>query len=114
MEGKIKVIMCPCDRAPYVTNITPTLKNMQKIVGGYIETVTVMHDAVVVCNEEGRIQGLPDNHSIFLENFVGDAFICGCHGENLDSLEGLSKDLLLQWCKGRWNRLEQTQTESAT
>lgn len=113
MEGKITVIMCPCDRAPYVTNITPTLKNMQKIVGGYIETVKVMHDAVIVCNEEGRIKGLADNHSIFLDHFVGDVFICGCHGDNLDSLEGSSKDLLLKICKESWKEWEQKQTQSA-
>lgn len=50
---KIKVIIKQPGRAPYVTNISNTLENLQKTVDGYIETVTLCSDLVIICNEEG-------------------------------------------------------------
>ena len=47
--------------APELIDIDNTLKALQAEVGGYIETVTITSDAVIICNEEGRILGLPYN-----------------------------------------------------
>lgn len=41
--------------------IVDTLEAMQSIVGGYIEVVGLSEENVIVCNEEGRILGLPAN-----------------------------------------------------
>ena len=49
---KLKVIICPAEREPYVTNVSDTLEALQKAVGGYIEAVTVLEGVVVLCNEE--------------------------------------------------------------
>lgn len=38
-----------------------TLEYMQKVVGGYIEIVPLQDGRLLVCNEEGKIQGLPEN-----------------------------------------------------
>lgn len=79
--SKIRVVMCPCDgRPPYVTNISDSLQNMQRIVHGYIEPVTLPRMMsgtvpVLVVNEEGLIKGLPVNRC-FMTHIVGDAFIC--------------------------------------
>ena len=45
---------------PEVIDIDNTLEALQAEVGGYIEAVTIA-DAVIICNEEGRILGLPHN-----------------------------------------------------
>ena len=85
MSKKIKVVMCPVDRAPYVTNISDSLENLQKIVGGYIETVGIATDCVMVCNEEGRLIGLPDNRSVswlMPYSVQGDVFFCGAGDRN--------------------------------
>ena len=37
--------------APEVIEVENTLKALQDEVGGYIETVTIASDAVVICNE---------------------------------------------------------------
>lgn len=47
--------------APEIIEVENTLKALQREVSGYIETVTIASDAVIICNEEGRILGLPDN-----------------------------------------------------
>ena len=75
--AKIRVVMCPVDRAPYVTWIEDSLENLQKVVGGYIECVTFAEDAVIICNEEGRILGLPDNCRFYGVDFVGTVLIVG-------------------------------------
>ena len=40
----------------------PTLKEMQKFVGGYIEVVQAKNGDDIILNEEGRIFGYPVNH----------------------------------------------------
>lgn len=59
----------------------PTLKEMQKIVGGFIEPVKLPpgngHKKMVV-NEEGRLQGLPVNQKasrIAGQRIVGDVLV---------------------------------------
>ena len=55
---KLKVIICPAEREPYVTNVSDTLEALQKAVGGYIGKVTVRKDVVMLCNEEGLLMKL--------------------------------------------------------
>jgi len=45
-----------------ITDKEPTLKEMQKFVGGYIEVVQAKNGDDIVFNEEGRIFGLPINY----------------------------------------------------
>lgn len=52
--------------------INPTLENLQKIVGGYIEIVPNRYtDAIMYCNEEGKLEDLESNFFIF-ENDTDD------------------------------------------
>lgn len=56
MADKIKVIVKrPDELYGHMTNISNTLENMQKIVEGPIETLT-MPGYVLILNEEGRIR----------------------------------------------------------
>lgn len=106
--SKIKVIMCPANWMPYVTNVSDTLENLQRIVGGYIETAMVFSDAVVICNEEGRLLGLPENQSLFLSDFCGDCLICGVDGENFADLPEQACKELLQACRARYQKERRT------
>lgn len=113
--SKIRVLMCPADRAPYITNIENSLKNMQDAVGGYIEAVTLKYkpQIILICNEEGRINGLPLNKStphpevfgIGGENLhiCGDCFLCGAIGEEFADLPEPYKDLLHS-AKEQWRK----------
>lgn len=46
---------------PELVEVENTLKVLQTEVGGYIEVITLPYGAAIICNEEGRILGLPDN-----------------------------------------------------
>lgn len=39
----------------------PGLEAMQKAVGGYIEVIAIGESKVMVLNEEGKLEGLPEN-----------------------------------------------------
>lgn len=79
MTKKIKVIRLPCDSDPLVVEVDPTLANLQALVGGgFIQIVPVSSDGLeLVCDEEGKLKGLPLNVSIFGGHDVvaGDAFL---------------------------------------
>lgn len=66
---------------PEIIEVENTLKALQAEVGGYIETVTIVSDAVIICNEEGRILGLPDNCRVCGVDFVGTVLIVGTKGD---------------------------------
>ena len=81
MDAKISVIIKQPGRVPYKTAISPSLKNLQATVGGYIEAVTLASDLVVICNEEGRFMGLPHNCEVCGVDFVGTIVFLGVSGE---------------------------------
>lgn len=86
MSAKISVIIKQPGRVPYKTAISPTLKNLQQTVGGYIETVTIAEDAVIICNEEGRLLGMPYNCNVVGIDFVGPIVFAGVSGEDFTDL----------------------------
>ena len=61
-------------------------------MGGYIEAMYPFEEQVcVICNEEGKINGMPLNRAIrmdgqILDVIAGPFFICDCRGENFGSL----------------------------
>lgn len=87
---KINVIVKRPGEKPVHTNISNTLENLQKTVEGLIETVTLTKDCVIICNEEGRLLGLPYNTTICGYPFVGPIVIAGVKGEEF-------ADIPLSW-----------------
>ncbi|MDD6312012.1 MAG: DUF3846 domain-containing protein [Firmicutes bacterium] len=81
MSKKISVIIKEPGKKPRHVNISNTLNNLQKTVGGYIETVTLASDRVIICNEEGRIQRLPWCCNICGADFVGTVILAGIDGD---------------------------------
>lgn len=79
--GKIGVIIKEPGRVPRHVNISNTLENLQKTVGGYIETVTLRSDLVVICDEEGRIKGKPHCCNIGGVDFCGTVILAGVDGD---------------------------------
>ena len=78
---KISVLIKRPGVKAYHTYISNTLENLQKTVGGYIETVTPLNDLVLICNEEGRIKGLPYNFTMFGVDFFGTVIFAGVDGD---------------------------------
>ena len=85
---KIKAIVKRTDEEyGHMTWISDTLENLQKHVGGHIETVTLPGGVVIICDEEGRITGKPFNCVIYPHalaakiDFYGDIIAVGADGE---------------------------------
>lgn len=64
MAKKLTVVMVEPHKAPYVTKIDDELSALQKAVGGYIEVVGNGDGTLIICNEEGKLQGLEGNRRI--------------------------------------------------
>ena len=62
--------------APEIIEVENTLEALQQEVGGYIETVSIA-DVVIICNEEGRLCGLPYNCRFVGVDFVGTLLVVG-------------------------------------
>ena len=63
---------------PEIIEVDNTLKALQAEVDGCIETATIASDAVVICNEEGVLRGMPYNCRFFGVDFVGTVLVVGC------------------------------------
>ena len=57
--------------------IENTLEALQGFVDGYIETVYICEDLVVICNEEGRTRNMDYCCEICGVMFYGPILICG-------------------------------------
>ena len=94
MPKEIKVYVKKPGKPLEAWKIHNTLEAMQQVVGGYIETVTVATDLVIVCNEEGRLIGLPYNCTIAGGcDFVGTIFFVGKFRDEFCSIVGESLPL---------------------
>ncbi len=77
-EKDIRVVVVHPWERPYETVISNELKPMQEIVGGLIQAIYPFTDpAAIVCNEEGKIIGLPLNRRIGDDIIAGTFIICG-------------------------------------
>ena len=77
------------------------LEAFQQAVGGFIETVTVTTDLVIICNEEGRLKGLPWNCTVFGADFVGPIVVAGVKGEEFASIKAKFVPTVLRMLGGK-------------
>ena len=62
---------------PVVEDLIPnTLEEFQRLVGGYIETVMLPNNTVMIVNEEGKLKRLPHNFFYAGDDIVGTAVFC--------------------------------------
>ena len=67
-DGKISVLLVEPNKYPKMIEIDDTLEAMQEVVGGDIEEYMPFEDEVaIICNEEGKLIGLPPNRAIYAE-----------------------------------------------
>ena len=91
------IIKRPDEEYGHVTNISCSLENMQRTVGGYIETVTFSgrmraeDDFVIICDEEGLLNNKKYNCTVRVVDqrwpdfgeipFCGDIAVLGVAGD---------------------------------
>ena len=77
-DEKITVLVVEPMKGAYTKEICG-LKEMQELIGGYIEAVPLLDTdpVVAVVNEEGKLLGLPYNRPLFGEDGKPYDLICG-------------------------------------
>lgn len=82
------VVLVNPNEKPYAVEIGNKLEHYQNLVGGYIECIYPYDDnAVLVCNDEGKLNGLPLNRGLYddqgrlIDIIAGSFFIVGDDGE---------------------------------
>ena len=94
----MKVLMVEPGKMPYETEIDSGLAALQKAVGGDIQAVYPYEDPVaIVCNDEGKLMGLPLNRALYddsgnMYDIVPGNFLIVGLGE--ESFSDLSPDLM--------------------
>ena len=73
MKEKIRIVLCKVGEKARVIEIEDELKAMQTVVGGLIQDWMPFEDEVaIICNEEGKMSGLPLNRGIMIEGKLAD------------------------------------------
>ena len=89
----MEVVLVEPGKEARLAEIGSDLKSLQSAVGGYIEAAYFFDDPVaLICNEEGKVYGLPYNRAVRDEAggvqdiIAGPFFVCGLGEESFCSL----------------------------
>lgn len=87
-DDLMRVVFVEPMKAPVVAEVRNNLAGLQQAVDGLIEPVYFEDGTVLVCNEEGKLNGMQGNRRIGDGRTViaGPFFICGDDGENFKGL----------------------------
>ena len=108
----MRVLIVEPLKMPYEREIDGNLASMQEVVGGYIQAIYPFEDEEIalVCNDEGKLIGLPFNRALKDEEgsiydvVVGTFFLCKApaDSENFESLT----DEQINFCKTNFGKIE--------
>lgn len=95
-EKRLRVVFVEPGKRPEERMIDGSLENLQRLVGGNIEVYAPFdEDVAIICNEEGKIDGLPLNRAVCGEDsrtmdiIAGSFFICATPADS-DSFGSLN------------------------
>lgn len=81
----MRVIVKKPGERPKRMEVKNSLESLQKLVGGYIETVTLNENDVIICNEDALSLSLPYNTSVItlggVIEFHGTIVLAGIEGD---------------------------------
>ena len=104
----MKVLVVEPGNQPKMQEIESRLTAMQMTVGGYIEAIYPWWDEVaLVCNDAGKIMGLPLNRPLFnddgelIDFIAGTFFICGAPMDS-GNFTDLPEELIEHYTRMFW------------
>lgn len=80
-------------------NVPNTLDEWQRLVGGYIETLTLSEDIVLICNEDGRYLGLAPNVKFRNQIIVGPVVFVGVRDDEFFDIDRDTEAKLIEFYK---------------
>ena len=104
-EETIRVVLLEPGKLARVADIDSSLEGLQKTVNGLIEAAYPFEEEVcIICNEEGKLNGMPLNRAIRCEGQItdiiaGPCFICSCDREDFGSLSEVQQQKYLKMFK---------------
>ena len=123
----IKAVLVRPGESAETIEFEHTLEEMQRLVGGgLIQCIYPFEDdAALICNDEGKLLGMPlnralyDNRGRMYDIIVGDFFICRAP-EDSDTFTSLTEDQIKKYMKEfqypelfrrTWNGIEAVQVK---
>ena len=101
----MRVLVIEPEHRPEVREIDGSLKAMQSVVGGLIQPIYPFDDPVaLVCNDEGKLMGLPANRGLrdrdgqIYDIVCGTFLLCGAPPDS-DHFTGLSSEQIERYRK---------------
>lgn len=86
---KIKVLVKEPNQPWHLREIDNTLEAFQKIVGVYIEQITLDDHVILLCNEEGKLRRLEPNFGLAGDMIVGTAILTFSKSDEFEDVPGL-------------------------
>lgn len=90
----MKVMIKRVGENPEVVEMVDDLKSYQEIVGGYIEVFPLWDGILCICNEEGKLKGLPPNFACYNDVICGDVIFVSEGGEDFLGLNDVQIEML--------------------
>ena len=101
----MRILVVEPGKQPEEREIDGSLESMQQIVGGLIQAIYPFDDTVaLICNDEGKLLGLPWNRVVGYDIIAGTFFLCDAPLES-DSFKGLSQAQIKRY-KNAFGKLE--------
>lgn len=107
-ENGIRVLVVEPMKKPYEQVIENKLEEMQKLVDGRIEVISISDTADIICNEEGKLLGLEPNRRLKNDVIVGTFLIVG--NDSSEDFCSLSEQDIQKY-KERFSSLEEIRQE---
>lgn len=85
MREKITAVIKEVGKDPVLKLIPNELHELQKLVGGYIECVTIEPGLVAIVDEEGIINSKPYNMKLGIHQLFGTVVFVGVDGEEFSN-----------------------------
>lgn len=96
----MKILLVEPGKEPILSEIDGTLQSMQEVVGGTIQAIYPFEEPVaLICNDEGKLLGLPLNRALrdeagqIYDIVAGTFFLCGVPAD-CDRLESIPEGLV--------------------
>lgn len=99
----MRILKIEPEHHPERADIPDTLEAMQKVVGGYIQAVYPFEEPVaLICNEEGKLNGLPLNRALWdedgnLYDIISGTFFLYAAPPDAENFQSLSEEQLLYY-----------------